>query len=204
MRESCHMWMSSQSYFTHVDESCHVWARYGSCHTWMRHFTTHIPYKWVMSHVNEFSVFTCARMDQSCHIWVSRYGLYHTWMRHFTTNIPYKWVMSHVNEFSVSFHTCEWDMRHVTCRWGILLLIYRVWTSSVTRTNLRSESSPAYECVMSRANEALNYSYITYAQVMSHTWMSCPMSYVNETCYYGVAATSRLLKIMGLFCKRDL
>jgi len=116
IHESCHIWMSSQSHFTHVDESYHVWVSYGSCHMWMRHFTTHITYKWVMSHLNEFSVFTCDRMDESCHVWVRRYGSYHMWMRHFTTHIPYKWVMSHVNEFSVLFHTCEWDMRHVTCR----------------------------------------------------------------------------------------
>ena len=95
----------------------------------------------------------------------------------------YGWVMSqmkmryitHTNE---SCHTYEWVMSHINRANALLLRL-------VNNTHM-DESRPAYEWVIS----PIGMCCITHTNKPSH--------------WYGVATMSRLLKNIGLFCKRAL
>ena len=114
-------------------------------------------------------------MEQSYHTY--RWAMSHWWMSHVT----------HMNE---SCHTCEWAR--------IL-----IWVSHVTHMN---ESCHTYERVMSHTwmshDAHMNESWYTYVWVMSHMRMR-HVTHMKESCY-GVDTIIRLLKIIGLFCKRAL
>ena len=85
----------------------------------------------------------------------------------------------------------------------------RIWNRHVSHMN---ESFHTYEWVISHIRMShithTNESCLTYA-VISHIWMvqlmhACDMTYLQviHICrYYGVATISRLLKIIGLFCR---
>ena len=97
--------------------------------------------------------------------------------------------VTHMNE---SCHTCEWVMSHT------------IWMSHVTHMNATwhtcAESFHTYESVILH----IRMSHVTHANVvMSHMWM-CESESSSKGTHYGVATNSRLLKIIGLFCKRAL
>jgi len=176
-----HIWMS---HVTHMNESCHIWIR----HVTNMNESWH-TYEPVMSHIWMSHV---THMNWLCHIcaWV----MSHIWISHVT----------HTNE---SCHTYERVMSHI-------------WTSHVTHMN---ESCHTYERVMSH----IWISDVTHIceWVMSHVWIS-HSTHMNELCHtyewvmshigirtppcvqqqhqYRVASNSRIDKIIGLFCKRDL
>jgi len=66
----------------------------------------------------------------------------------------------------------------------------KIISNSITHVNV---SCHTYECVTSHKWMRL----VKHMSWLDHTWMS-------QTLCYGVATISRLLQIMGLFCKRVL
>jgi len=134
---------------------------------------------------------------------------YHTYLRvmaHISTRPMYDWVMSH-NE-NESRDTCIGVMSrvstshaaHINQAWHTYQCVMsHVWSSHVTQ----------YTRVMSHIHRShvtrMNESCHTYQQVMPHIWTR-HVSHMHESCHilssYGVASCSRLLKIIGLFCKR--
>jgi len=125
----------------------------------------------------------------------------HHWVGHLTrpntTRRTYKSVMSHaqmshVTRTNESRHTYNWVMSHV-------------WMSPVAHTN---ESCYTYEFVMSHVWKSrvtrTDKSRCTYEWGMSHMQIK-HITHVNVSCRtHDVASIGRLLKIIGLFCKRDL
>ena len=150
MNESCRIWMSHVTYYTHKrvtshDESCHTYewvlpcsmslsthqgSEYKRMHVWM----SHVTYEWVMS-----------RMNESCHVCMSHvtyewvvYEACHIWWIHVTcmnkschigmSHVPYEWVMSHI-----------W-MSHVPYKWVVnepchVYTSRHLWISHVTYVN---------------------------------------------------------------------
>jgi len=115
---------------------------------------------------------------------VNKWFCTHEWL------VSHVWMsrgVSHVNESCptrqwVMSHMCISHVAHVnewfrTLEW----VVSQVWMSPFTHMN---ESRHTCKCVI------------------SYMWMS-DFRHANES-YYGVATISRLLKIIGLFCKRAL
>jgi len=147
------------------------------------------------------------RLLLSCRWSIWEWVMSHIWMSHVTC----EWVMSHRNK------SCDMWMSHVTHRWQCYVrcccladdswgwVTSHMWMSHVSHMN---ESRHTYEWVMSHI-VMLWMSHVTHVNeschtcewVMSHIWMS-PVSQMNKSCLtYGVATISRLLKIIGLFCR---
>jgi len=187
-----HIWMS---HVTHLNESRHT-SEWVTSHIWMSHVThmneSYHTSKWVTSHIwmshvthlNESSQgwfrVTCVAYPKAKR-WVMSHVMSHTWMSHVThMNESYhtsKWVMSHiwmshVAHLNESCHTSEWVMSHI-------------WMSHVTGLTL----SDVY-----RIPQGKEMSHVTH--IMRHVTL------VYKSCLtYGVATISRLLKILGLFCR---
>jgi len=90
-------------------------------------------------------------------------------------------------------------------RHPVVSVMPHTWMSQVAHMNM---SRHTYAWVTSHVWMShvthMNESCHTYEWVMSHTWMS-QVARMNESRYtYGVALVSRIDKIIGLFCKRDL
>jgi len=108
---------------------------------------SHVPYEWVMAHVNESCHIWHTReshiqfireyhMNESCPIWMSQ-GTYEWVMAHMTyQRVPYstykntiwmshvtqEWVMSHMNESCHIWHIRE---SHIKLEYGTLWHIYK-------------------------------------------------------------------------------
>jgi len=193
------------------------------CVTWLIHMCIHM-YDMTHSHVWHYSVLfvtsfihASQRYDESCHTYArgssaSTSVMSHVWMGHVTrmngSCHMYEWVMSHVWMCHVTY-----TPTHDSCDiygW----VVSHTWISHVTHMN---ESCLTYEWVMSHIwlshVKHMNQSCHTYECIMSHvvklrlrvTW-HIQMSHVIYVAYmdYGVATMSRLLKIVGLFCKKAL
>jgi len=203
MNESCHTyeWVMSHiwmGHVTHTNESCHT----ESCHT----------YEWVMSHIGMSRV---THRNESCHTYkrvMSHIGMSHVTQRNESASflgvtsherVPTYEYVEHIYTYkSIRLYSCETLSRR-TREW----VKSHIWMSHVTHTN---ESCHIYE------------SCHTYEWVMSHIWKShiwiqtgweeiwpSGRSAKNQlgtkrgrSGWYAVATISRLLKIIGLFCKR--
>jgi len=173
-------------------ELSHVVSMTASCHTkcvisqiywWVRHHAPHststfTPVYWVMSHV----------CNKSCG--------------------KYEWVMSH--KMWHATHVIQRGMRHATHSTSTTTLVHwvmsHVWTKSCGK----------YECVMSRTmwHVTIVTSHVTHTMshvthVTSHVIIQRVMTHkmwhvTDMTRSYGVATISRLLEMIGLFCKRAL
>ena len=172
---------------THMKESCHAFQMGHvthideSCHTheWV------ISHIWVMSRLPNGS---CHTHRWACHTheWV----ISHIWVMSRITSFK---RMSHVTLANGSCHAHGWVMSHF-------------WMSHVIHMN---ESCHAYEWVMSYIwmshGAHMNESCHTYDGTRARQvrkWGS--LKKFSKNLYYGVATISRLLKIVGLFCKRAL
>jgi len=171
---------SGVSHVTRMNESGYVTRENGSCHT----------HRWVMSYMGRSH-----GRNAACHTW--------------------KWVSTHllVNDsanttrtWSELCHTYECDTPHVR-------------TSHVTNEIGRQRASAQNTA----ANNAMTWSDLSHnvSRDMNATLMSYNMNVTHESCHtfihaihivydsytsytYGLATISRLLKFIGLFCKRAL
>jgi len=147
-------------------------------------------YEWVLSHMHE-----------SRHLWMSHVtyewvmSLMNESCRICMSHVTYEWVMSHIDE------SCHIWMSHVTHAWVMSPMneSYHVWISHVTYERVMSRMARKWnKWVMPRTTWQSNTSRINYSNMK---WMIYEMI---DTLSYGVATTCRLLKIIGLFCKRAL
>ena len=120
----------------------------------------------------------------------------------------YEWVMSH--KMWHATHVIQRGMRHATHSTSTTTLVHwvmsHVWTKSCGK----------YECVMSRTmwHVTIVTSHVTHTMshvthVTSHVIIQRVMTHkmwhvTDMTRSYGVATISRLLEMIGLFCKRAL
>ena len=129
----------------------------------------------------------CKDGHHICNIWMRRVAqewvMSHICMRHVTqmneSRHTYEWVtshiwMSHVTHMNESCHSHEWVMSHI-------------WTSHVTHMNVQQVIRGVNNCWTWRRNGFF----------AADRWV---LVFSN----YGVATTSRMLKNIGLFCKRAL
>jgi len=229
VNESCHNyeWVTSRMSMRHVtllQESCRHTCEWvvsqGRAATELRWF----PLLWRvmsliwMSHVTQVDEPRCTYEWVMSHIWMSH-------ITHMTESYhAYEWVMSHiwlshVTHMTESCHTYEQVMLHI---WMSHVTQSSSWKTRSRRTARTAHSS--LEDWMSHATH-VNELCHTCEWVMSHIWLS-HVTHMNESyyavkkckdctlkswklngqsCYtYGVAMISRLLKIIGLFCKRAL
>ena len=170
-----HVWLS---HISHMNESCHVWM-------------SHVTYEWVMSRMNELChiwMSHMSSMNESCHVWMSHVTyecvISHVCISHVTSALARMSQVTYINTSCLTY-THEWVMFYVVS--------YHTWMRHVT-----------YAWVMSHLNQSCHIwmSHFTYEWVTSrmnesrHVWLS------QDT--YGVVLVSRIDKIIGLFCKRDL
>jgi len=127
----------------------------------------------------------------------------------------YEWVMTHINEswhIWMSHGTHQWVMAHMNGSWHILSTRSR-WCAPKTHMNeswhtsmshgicclLVADGVPRRQfCLQLRCKPLFHESWHIW---MSHGTYQWVMAYVI---YYGVATISRMLKNIGLFCKRAL
>ena len=140
------------------------------------------------------------RMNQSCHTyeWVSR--IYMSHVTHINESChTYDSVMSHMNE---SCHTYEWVMSHIWMSHVTHMnQSYHIWMSHVTHMN---ESCHIWMSHVTHMHELCHtcewVMCNAYTWVMSRIWMSyaCHNICSQRHC---VAMISRLLQMVGLFCR---
>ena len=193
------VWHSSWNEFARLG-ACGIVRETSSqmaCHIWMSQVAYEggisLAYDWEMAHMNE-----------SGHIWMSHVAnewvMSHTskscciYVRHVMSHI---W-MSHVTHMNESCHTYEWVMSHICM-------------SHVTHINQSALNN--FTCPSTRQIPQLKmcHTYEPYLQHLSlraidvYEWVYWHVSRIwIRLLAYGVATTSRLLKIIGLFCERAL
>jgi len=123
------------------------------------------------------------------------------------------WRLCHLMYLSFDVFVI-WCLRHLMYLSGSLDVTLKEDLYPLTSAQANTSTRPhahtrthTYECVISRMDAAFYVwtSHIKYEWVTSHTWMSHVTHWWGMAeVWYGVATISRLLKIMGLFCKRAL
>jgi len=204
MNESCHIWMSHVTYewvMSHMNESCLIWV-------------SHVTYEWVMSHMNESCLiwmshvsyeWVMSHMNESCLIWMCQVTVNESCPTYMST------IFMHV---PVVCAPVKSHMSQVSCEW-----IISQWTSHVPRICQQIRGT-----WLVRVCQQYSCMCLCFVHLLCHTW---GLSHMNESCHnewamcyvyvnniyacvcgfcacYGVATISRLLKIIGLFCKRAL
>ena len=162
---------------------------------------------WIFVHSQEWHVVYCSEWGLHIHEWV----MAHIWMSHGTYMNEswhiYEWVMAHIGMSHVTqaiyIHTCifihsqEWHIVHRS-EWGLHI---NEWVMAHIGISHVKQAIYLYSHV--------NIHTFTGMTHCSSFWVgSCrwPIANAIRCAYfkYGVATISRLLKIIGLFCKRAL
>jgi len=111
----CDMSFLSVTYvMSRMNESCLIWIRRVSYDKWSR-----LSYEWVVS---LWVTYVMSRMNESCLIWMSRISVTHV------CHVTYECVVSHVN--------ASYLIWYVTSRLSYKWVIFRIWTSHVSRMNV--------------------------------------------------------------------
>jgi len=233
LNESWHIWMThsyvwlnewwhismSHSYVWHL----HVWldmTHYQS-HIWMtRSYAWHLYVHMNVTHMNAMTVpWLNVSHTYECFIhmcdWMS-HGKYE-WLFHMCDSIwviishtyeqvTYEWVMVHINEswhIWMSHGTYEWvmalDMTHYQSHTWMSHIKSHIWMSKWAIHMCHDSFSHTYERVLPMCHDSFSHIYVK----SSHTyWLISSHGHIDMS--YGVATISRLLKMIGFFCKRAL
>ena len=185
-----------------------------------------------VSRVFHVSVVTC--MNESSHIWISRdiYGWVVTYMDESLLSCVrcFRVVhicMSHVTRVSRVLHVYQpWHiwMSLDTSKWVVSFFSCLCWfedSPHLNKSRLTSGSCLTcmrhniYGWVVTYVNESRHFRHTSESSLkyMSRDMYGWVLTCMNQSCHfhlacvdsgYGVATMSRLLKIIGLFCKRAL
>jgi len=209
-------WATSQScHALWHDSSTHIWISHVTqswCVTWLCHdSSTHI---W-MSHVTHSRCLTWLCHDSSTHIWMSHvtHSWCVTWLWH--SSFIRVW-MNRVTVMSRTIWVCDITHSYVICLW---LNLRPTWICATWRihkcdmtihicsmTHGAWHDSYASDWLYNEPRHAWHDSFIRvtwpiYMRKMSYLWSWHYLTYSYTWDTYGVATISRLLKIVGLFCK---
>ena len=188
MSHGTHMHASPvyMSHGTHVDESCHTHTRwsYSVLNSWnsesqhanvrvTAHMWTHQQYKRVMARV-------------MAHIWMSRVT-HELWVKT-------RECTSHGTHMNTSWHTRGWvtSDTHVVIVQRLISRSVSHDTHTVIAHTWMSHGACINEAWFTWVMAHIRASHVIHMNTSCHTHM-------QET--YGVATISRLLKIIGLFCR---
>jgi len=156
---------------------------------------------WVMAHALVTYEWVTSRMNESCHTWMSHAThewvmphmneSCHTWMSLVThgtyASVTHEWVMSRMISWAQQEHAVVPESRRM---W-----IGHAWMSHVTLPWAQQQRTARIFSLLQRSFAKETYHF------KEHTHRSHTTYRDTATEYYGVATISRLLKMIGLFCK---
>jgi len=184
-------------YDTHM---CDVYLSYlwHSCHIYDMHALSDIHQACDMTHASFMYIISCVM-----HI----YQLHMCAMHHMTC-MPYLWHTFILSDIYYSSVTCIWHSYviliydiHMCAMHHMICMPYLLHTCIIKRLVLFicDMTHTSSICMTFMCHSYLSHAHVWHASSRMHTWHD---SFIRDAIYsYGVASTSRLLKITDLFCR---